>query len=156
MNNKQIQKIEKKVQHLLKKQGNLPLAVLAYDCCSEISRLAASWIKKEKDSSQVLILKGKKIQKTKRAHDIIAIIEKEKVFIIDPTVWQIFSNGKVFVGRYDNLEKALQDVTKKYDGTWKVSEEIKNVSRKDQMEWKKIILDIVQENIKIEIKKRSK
>lgn len=156
MNNKQIQKIEKKIHRLLKKQGDLPLAILAYDCCSEISRLAASWIKKEEDSSQILVLKGKRIKKTNRKHDILAIIEKEKVFIIDPTVWQIFSNGKVFVGSHDNLEKALQSVIKKYGGSWKVSEEIKKVNRKDQKEWKRIILDIVRENIKIEMKKRSK
>jgi hypothetical protein len=155
MNNKLIQKIEKKIQYLLRKQGDLPLAILAYDCCSEISRLVASWIKKEKASSQVLILKGEGIKKTDRKHDIIAIIEKGKVFIIDPTIWQIFPNENISVGLYDNLEKALRGVTKKYGGFWKVSEEIKNVSRRDQIEWKKIILDIVQENIKIEMNKKN-
>lgn len=57
------------------------------------------------------------------AHDILVVEDGRILFLIDPTVWQIFpDNGSIVIGSAGNMSEAASMLQKKYGGTWKVSE----------------------------------
>ena len=69
-----INKIQNQILDLLPEDYRNQPGILLKDSCSELSRLVASWIKKENKSSRILVLKGTKVCGTKKDHDILVII----------------------------------------------------------------------------------
>lgn len=138
-----IKKIQNRVINLLKSKRNKSLHILAKDNCSELSRLVGCWILTEKPKSRISILKGKGISNKKDlCHDILAIEECKKIYLIDPSIWQFFKYKRsILVGQTENMKDSLMFVEKFYKGKWKVSEILKKNScnEKDKTKWEKII-----------------
>lgn len=145
MDKKYIEKIQKKILELLPEEKRQERALLLDDCCSELSRLVASWIRENYKSSRQIILKGENICNTNKSHDILASIENGKVYLIDPTIWQFFPNeDSILIGEYFSIDEAIAAITRKYGGYWQKSEDLKIISSEEKDEW----LKIVKENIK--------
>lgn len=151
MNKEFVQKIQNKVLEFAQGKTNVPPTILLEDCCSELSRLVASWIWEHDQSCHFLILKGDNVCGTLKSHDILAVInQNQEVDIIDPTIWQFFP-GKtsilVFVSQ--SINEALEKITKLYGGKWLISEKLSQISSEDQTAYKAIILKNIEENLKI-------
>jgi hypothetical protein len=139
MNKDYIIKIQDRIIKLLKSYNDKPLSALSLDCCSEISRLVGSWIKDDYNTAEIYILKGDNIVDNK-SHDILAISYNKKIHLIDPTIWQFFpEDNNIFLGAYNDLDKAILIVAKKYRGNWQIKEKLSNFNKKQIDEWKKII-----------------
>ena len=148
MNKKYIKKIQKMVLMLLPEEKRQKKALLLDDCCSELSRLVASWINEEDKSSRQVILKGSDVCNTDKSHDILANIKDDRVYLIDPTVWQFFPNeNSIFVGEFLSLDEAIAEATRKYGGDWQKSEGIKDFSPKDKDKWLRIVKDNIKESL---------
>ena len=134
-------KIQDRILNLLPKRHQIDKSILLEDCCSEISRLVASWIKESNRSARFYILKGDKVCKTKKSHDVLAVVIRDgEVYLIDPTVWQFFPHKEsILVGKLDYLEESIKLSKEKYGGSWKVSEELKDSTLKEREEWLRII-----------------
>jgi len=131
---------------LLPKDRRQEKALFFDDCCSELSRLVASWLDEDRKSDHQIILKGNNVCNTKKSHDILASVKNGKVYLIDPTIWQFFADeSSIFVGEYHTLNKAIDAATKKYGGDWQKGEELKKISSEEKDE----LLKIVKENIAI-------
>lgn len=144
---KEITKIQKKLVALFRsfdKKGSL--FVLAKDNCSEVSRIVGHWFLKENKNLEVYILKGKNIKfGKKQAHDVLVICDKNKIFLLDPTIWQFFKNKKsIFWGEFDKMSEVLDFLKLKYGGKWKISEKLEKEKFGEVEKLKKII----GENIK--------
>lgn len=144
---KEITKIQKKLVALFRsfdKKGSL--FVLAKDNCSEVSRIVGHWFLKENKKLEVCILKGNNIKfGKKQAHDVLVICDKNKIFLLDPTIWQFFKNKKsIFWGEFDKMSEVLDFLKLKYGGKWKISEKLGKEGFGEVEKLKKI----VGENIK--------
>lgn len=149
MNKKYIEKIQEKILELLPEEKRQEKSVLLEDCCSELSRLVASWISKDDKSIRQVILKGENVCKKNKSHDILASIKNDRVYLIDPTIWQFFPDeNSILIGEYASLEESIVAATKKYGGHWKISEELKEVSSEEKDELLKTIKENIQETRK--------
>ena len=131
-----IKKIQKRVIKLLRKYSNKPLYITSADNCSEIARLVGYWIFEKIPQSKIFILKGKKVKRTKKCHDILAVECKNSISLIDPTVWQFFRNKRsIFIKTTKNMVNSLFEANKIYGGNWKISETFKiNDYKKNDLE----------------------
>jgi hypothetical protein len=142
MNKSLLQNAKSYVFELLEYNGRRPLSVLCKDSCSEVSRLLAVWLRKELPSAKIYIAKGK-IRNL--FHDLLIVKVNDKVYVVDPTVWQFFENKKsILIDKASDAGEALKVITKIYTGKWKVSEQITNYSKKEIQELK----DTVAKQIK--------
>ncbi len=149
MNNKSIKRIQEQVLNLLPKDKLQQKAFLLKDCCSELSRLVASWISEADQSSRRVILKGNNVCDTDKSHDILASIKNDKVYLIDPTIWQFFPNeSTILVGEYGSLDQAIAAATEKYGGNWHKSQDLNGVSQKERNEWLKIVKENIDEALR--------
>jgi len=145
MDNKYIEEIQKKILELLPEEKRWEKRFLLGDCCSELSRLVASWINENNKYDHQVILKGDDVCKTNKSHDIVASIKNGKVYLIDPTIWQFFPDeNSIFVGEYCTLGEAIDAAAKKYGGYWQKSEDLEEISSEE----KNKLLGIVKKNIK--------
>lgn len=150
MNKEIIKQIQMRIIKLLPKDKQSSIGILCNNCCSEMSRLAASWIKEIDESSRLLILKGVNICGTQKSHDILAVITSNNdVYIIDPTIWQFFPEKQtILLFIFNNLDNALEKIKALYGGKWQVSEEIFQISAVDRKKYLDIISQNISENLK--------
>lgn len=128
--NDYIDKIQTRVTSLLKSFSS-NLARASKDRCSEVARLVGCWIYKDYPAAQVAVLKGEFSDNT--AHDILLVEYLDKVYVIDPTIWQIFPESEtIVVCRLNSTKEAIAFVTNKYGGTWKMSEIIKDCNIEEE------------------------
>lgn len=150
MNNKYFKGIQNRILELLPKEKRKEKALLLEDCCSELSRLVASWISENDESSSQAILKGDNVRDTKKSHDILASIKNGRVYLIDPTIWQHFPNeNSILVGEYSSIDKAISAAANKYGGTWKKSESLKKISSKEEYELMRTINNNIKESLNV-------
>jgi pentatricopeptide repeat protein len=92
---------------------------------------------------KIIILKGERVLETNRAHDIIAIEDKNGIiWVIDPTVWQFFPSRKdILICKAKNFNHALQIIHKMYECEWSISEELLDLSDGDEQKYLRIIAD---------------
>jgi len=148
MNNKYIKGIQNKVLKLLPKEKRQKKALLLEDCCSELSRLVASWINEKDESICQAILKGDKVRNTNKSHDILASTKNGRVYLIDPTIWQHFPNeNSILVGEYSSIDEAISAAANKYGGAWEKSENLKKISSKEKEELLRTINDNIKESL---------
>lgn len=141
MDKKDIYKFQKDIIFLLKKYGgNKSLHFLSKDSCSELSRLLACWAIKKYPTNDIFILKGNGVfNNSEKSHDIV-LVDSEKLFLIDPSIWQFFKRKRsILVGQIENLEEALKLAKKNYGGQWKVSEKVSKNILKETKKLRKII-----------------
>lgn len=149
MTEKFIDKIQKKILELLPKGERQKKALLLVDCCSELSRLVASWINDVDKTSHQVILKGDKVCDTNKSHDIVASIRNDKVYLIDPTIWQFFPDeDSIFIGKFGSLDEAIDAAAIKYGGHWQKSEDLTEISLEEKNKWLNIIKENIEENTK--------
>ncbi len=128
---------KKYVFHLIGHNGQISLAKLCDDTCSEVSRLLSQWFLKRLPKTDMYIAKGKI---GKRFHDILLIHDKE-VYILDPTVWQFFKNKKsILIKKTKTINDALLVLTSIYGGKWSISEQIIKYSRNEIEQLRKILV----------------
>lgn len=105
-----------------KHQGRLNVQSKSYQC-SEITRLVGCWVLDEYPEYKVHVCKGEISGGS--VHDILVIDDGETLSLIDPTIWQIFSeSNSIFIGFVSNMQEALNLLHEKYSGSWKVSEDL--------------------------------
>jgi len=140
MNKKFIENIQKRVTDLLLTLSD-NLQTAAKDQCSEMVRLVGCWILGENPEYEIEIYKG--IFSDGSAHDILVIKDRKVLFLIDPTIWQKFSESKnILVGSVNNMSEAVGLLEGKYGGMWKVSESMKKCDENQQQE----LLTIIKKN----------
>jgi hypothetical protein len=146
MNEEYIKLIQERVIGLLKGKNNKSLFALAKDNCSELSRLTGVWILQDYPGADVFILKGEDINKNDgKSHDVLAIKDQDKYYVIDPTIWQFFKDCKnILVDMTDSIEKVFHKLELKYGGNWKISEKMKPTSEEQIDEWTKIIKENIE------------
>ena len=141
-----IKQIQNQILNLLPQDKLQQKAFLLRDCCSELSRLVASWISDADQSNRHVILKGSNVCDTDKSHDILASIKNDKVYLIDPTIWQFFPNeSTILVGEYGSLDQAIAAATEKYGGDWQKSQDLNGVSQKERDKWLKIVKENIDE-----------
>lgn len=140
MEKKFIEKIQKRVVNLLLTlSDNLPVA--ANNQCSEITRLVGCWIIENHPEYKARILKGKLSDDL--SHDVLVVDDRKTLFLIDPTIWQIFpESGSVFIGSVRNIPEAIGLLRKKYGGMWKMSE----IMRKCDESYQQELLTVIKNN----------
>jgi hypothetical protein len=128
-----IEKIQKRVFDLLLTLSD-SLQTAAKDQCSEMARLVGCWMLNEHPEYEAQIYKG--ILSDILAHDVLIIINNRKtLFIIDPTIWQIFpKSDSILVGSVLDQSGAINLLKKKYNGEWKISEIMQKCSDNYQQE----------------------
>ena len=140
---RKINQIQNFTQKILRKSGKrgMSLKELAKDNCSEISRLAGCFALKSWRGTAVYVLKGDCVFGRKQSHEILAIQEGEKVYVLDPSVWQFFFRKKsILVGDADNILGAIKLTKGVYKGSWKISEKLLlKDCKKKQTEWLSVI-----------------
>ena len=117
-------------------------------CCSEISRLIIKWFWDYNQSYEFYILKGTSVENNELSHDILVVKKDEDYLIIDPTIWQFFSNAKtIVIYKGNNLGEGIKKVQQKYKCNWVLGglEEIPD--HRAQVEYLKIINSIIDDNI---------
>jgi hypothetical protein len=144
MNEDIIKEIQKQIIKLLPVGQRDQPGVLLADSCSEISRLVAGWIKILDKSNQILILKGINVCGSKKAHDILAVSANNKIYIIDPTIWQFFPQIKsILIFVLDDINIALNKIKAMYGGQWFKKEEFIQMDKNEEKRY----LDIISQNI---------
>ncbi len=122
MNKEFIEKIQKRVVDLLLTLSD-DLQTAAKHQCSEVARLVGCWILDEYPECRMRICKG--ILFDGLAHDILVVEDGKILFLIDPTIWQIFpESSSIFIGSVGNMQEALRLLNERYNGSWKVSEDL--------------------------------
>ena len=122
--------IQAKVTSLLKTFDG-SLAEASKDRCSEIARLVGCWIIKDYPDTEISILKGE--FSNDMAHDILVVKYAHNIYVLDPTVWQIFpESGTIVVCTVNSITEAIAFVTNKYGGVWKVFELLKTCSQEEE------------------------
>lgn len=130
-----IESLQNYVVSLLRK-GNesKPLWMLAKYNCSEVSWLVGLKVAQDLgEKSDPFTLKGdvnNGIEKAENAHDILGYFDPDsKDFVIlDPTIWQFYPEAEsIFIGSFETIEKAIAEVSKHYQGDWKLSYRIKDI-----------------------------
>lgn len=140
MDKKLIEKIQKRVVNFLLTLSD-DLQTAAKDQCSEITRLVGCWILNEYPEHRAQICKG--TLSDGLVHDVLAIEDGKKLFLIDPTTWQIFpKSDSVFIGSVRNVPEAIWLLHKKYGGMWKISETMRNCDENYQQE----LLTVIKNN----------
>lgn len=150
MNDKLIETIQMRIIDLIPSNYRGRLGEMMVDCCSEMSRLTASWIVSENKNDSVMILKGDNVFNTDKAHEILLIKSpNNKCYAIDPTIWQFFPDApSILVFVLDEELDYIAEVKKVYGGQWRVVENIFQVNKNLEQEYLKIVSQIVNENIK--------
>ena len=149
MNKEYIEKLQEYALSLVGYTGYKPRHILVSGICSEVSRLLALKILKERgELSSPAILKGR-VTKTglnkDNMHDILIYIDntisnKKPYILLDPTVWQFFPRKKsILMNNFSSIKQAVEWINKKYGGDWKISETITNKNRGMIKEWSKIV-----------------
>ncbi|MFA6136056.1 MAG: hypothetical protein WC705_01740 [Candidatus Paceibacterota bacterium] len=140
MNLNKIQEFAKKILRNSTKTKN-SLSSLAKDNCSELTRLVGCFILKSQSGVTVYVLKGDRVFGKKQSHDILALHDKNGVFVIDPSVWQFFPNKKsILISNSKNIKDAIKSAEKIYGGKWKVSEKLSlKKCLKNQKKWISVI-----------------
>ena len=142
-----ITKIQKKLIALYRRfDKKASLFVLSKDNCSEASRVVGYWFLKENKNVEVCVLKGGSVKfGKKQAHDVLVVCYKNKIFLLDVTVWQFFKNKKsIFWGEFEKMSEVFDFLKLKYGGKWKVSEKLKKEGNRKITKLSKV----VEENIK--------
>lgn len=105
------------------------------------------WILKDFPKTNIFILKGDCVFDTKKSHDIILVNQNDKLFLLDPSIWQFFGEEtSILIGEVKNIKETIKLAEETYKGKWKVSEEIKNNICEESEELEKIIKSNAQEN----------
>ena|SRR3989338_7611121 len=137
MDKKFIKNIQKRVIDLLLILSD-NLQVAAKDQCSELARLVGCWMLNEHPEYKVQIYKGE--LSGGLAHDILVVENDQSLFLLDPTIWQIFpESGDIYVGSFGDIPEAVNFLQKKYGGTWKMSEIMGKCDKSYQQELLTII-----------------
>ena len=135
-----IEQAKKYIFNLVGYNKRVPLYVLTQDSCSEISRLLGFWLYKKFPKLKIYIYKG--VARV-RFHDLL-IIQENKVYVIDPTIWQFFKNKKsILIAEENSIKNALAATSRYYGGKWKLSENVRECSRAEIKELK----DTIKKNI---------
>ena len=120
-----IRQAKKYIFSLIGYKKSTPLYVLTQDSCSEISRLLGLWLYKKYPKARIYIYKGRV---RARFHDLL-LVEENKVYVIDPTVWQFSKNKKsILIAEEDSLKDAPTALRRYYGGKWKLSERVRGYS----------------------------
>jgi hypothetical protein len=120
-----IKQAKKYIFGLIGYNGRVPLYALTQDSCSEISRLLGVWLYKKFPKAKIYIYKGRV---GGRLHDLL-LIQKNGIYVIDPTVWQFFKNKKsILIAKENSIDAALAALTQCYGGKWKLSESVESYS----------------------------
>ena len=123
-----IKQANKYIFSLIGYGGRTPLYVLTQDSCSEISRLLGLWLRKKSSKAKIYIYKGKA---RGRSHDLL-LVQENKIYVIDPTVWQFSPNKKsILILREDPIEDALTALSRYYGEKWKLSENVRGCSSRE-------------------------
>ena len=139
-----IKQIQKKIVKLLRTENRQPLSVNSKDNCSELARLTGCWIMKKCPTSKASILKGRKILKTRKSHDLLIVEDHGISYIIDPAVWQFFKTKRtILIGQTTNSTNCLIIANKIYGGDWQISEKF-GIKKYDPAK----LIKIVNTNIK--------
>lgn len=135
-----IEKIQKRVIDLLLTLSD-DLAVASGDQCSEMARLVGCWILESCPGCTAQILKGK--LEDNLSHDVLMIKDGSMLFLIDPTIWQIFpKSSSIFIGSVGSVLETINLLQKKYDGVWVVSE----IMEKWDIVYQKELLEIIKDD----------
>lgn len=136
MNDVYLKTVENKIKKILK-SANKTLFLSSQDNCSEMSRLVGCWILQDFPTTNANILKGENVMDAiGKNHDILTIEEKNKFYLIDPTVWQFFKNKKnILLTKKDNVEDCLRFAEQFYKGKWSVSETLTKKCFKKIKKW---------------------
>ncbi len=127
---------KKYVYELIGYNGRVPLYILTKDSCSEIARLLGSWIKQGFPRTKIYIYKGKV---KGQLHDLL-LVEENRVYVIDPTIWQFLKNKKsILVATANSIVGAIAEVRGYYGGKWKLSEYIHGYSAAEIKKLKKVL-----------------
>lgn len=140
MNKDIIEKIQKRVVNLLLTSSD-NLQIAAKDQCSEIVRLVGCWILDEYPEYGVRVCKG--MLSDRQAHDILVIEDEKRLFLLDPTIWQIFPKDKnIFIGSSQDISGVINLLKEKYGGSWKISESMRHCDNV----YKKQLLSVIKNN----------
>jgi hypothetical protein len=132
-------KAKEHVFSLVGYNGDVPLYMLTQDSCSEVSRLLGQWLRERFPKAKIYIYKGKA---KGRSHDLL-FIETDRVYVIDPTVWQFFKNKKsILIAAENSIDNAVSALAHYYGGKWKMSERVRGYSAAQIKKFK----DIVKKN----------
>lgn len=149
MNKKIVEQIQARIIKLFPKDKKYSIGLFCRDSCSEMSRLVASWVQDIDKTTHLSILKGVNVCGSKKSHDILAVTDSNNnVYMIDPTIWQFFPDEKsILIGKYTSIDEAIIAVSKKYGGKWQKSEDLKETTSADKIEWLKIIKENSEETL---------
>lgn len=151
MNQTLIKKIQKRIIQLLPIDRQNRPGLLLTDSCSEASRLVASWITELDKTKTIYVLQGTRVCGTNRVHDLLAIVTttKEKVYVIDPTIWQFFPRAKsILVCTTNNIAIAIHKIKAMYGGQWSKNEQFIKLNKKEEKNYLNIISENISENLK--------
>ena len=118
-----VSEIQKRVLELLNKEGKTPRET-SVDSCSEVSRLVAKWLFDQITDVNIQILKGDNVFNTDKSHDILAVFNENKIFIIDPTIFQFQDVESILIYELDKDSDYLHIVQNRYGGIWNISENL--------------------------------
>ena len=125
------------VFELLGYDRQTPLHILSKDSCSEVSRLLGQWLREKLPNAKIYIAKGKI---KKHFHDIV-LVQENKVYALDPTVWQYFKNKKsILIAEGNSTDDIFHALINYYGGTWRVSENVKGYSASEIKKLKEVII----------------
>lgn len=118
-----ISNIQDRLIKLLTNTGKV-IKEASIDNCSEVSRLVAIWIFNQMPNVNIKILKGDNVLNTTKSHDILTVFYEDKIFILDPTIFQFEDVQNILMFELDKTSDYLSIVQKRYGGDWKVSENL--------------------------------
>jgi len=120
-----IEHAKKYVFTLVGYNGSVPLNILTQDSCSEVSRLLGQWLHAKFPKAKISIYKGKV---KGHFHDLL-LVHDDKVYVIDPTVWQFFQHKKsILIATEDSVDDAVVALMRNYGGKWELSERVNGYS----------------------------
>jgi len=141
-----LKNIQNRIINYLKEYGSQPLLYLCKDNCSEISRLTSYWLYCDNPNNQYSIIKGTGI-KEEKSHDVLAIKDSDKYYLVDPSIWQFFPEANnIYLGKFNSVEEISLFLENKYTGTWSVSEIMSEESFENRGKWGNIIKSNIQDN----------
>jgi len=125
MKNTAIKQAKKYIFDLIGYNGTISLSVLTRDSCSEVSRLLGQWLYKKFPKAKIYIYKGKV---RGHFHDLL-VVQDDKAYVIDPTVWQFFKDKKsILIATENSIEGAVVALMRDYGGRWELSERVHGYS----------------------------
>ena len=140
MNENYLKTIQNRVIKLLK-SGNETLCLSAQDNCSEMTRIIGCWILGDFSVINTYILKGENVMGIRnKCHDVLVVEEKNKFYLIDPTVWQFFKNKKnILLAKKNTMKECLKFVEQLYGGKWSISEILDKNCSKNMKKWENTV-----------------